>query len=343
MDYASPEGANYFRHHVDTEEKSSGTPVLDMYGRIVAIHTNTGCWSLDQADVTRGNSAFRLSALALISHTLQSLIASHGAWTSFASRDTPNSSGDHESFVSHRSAGLACSHPTSVMCRRKSDQAPWHDTGETVTCNMGGFSCINAQQSDALCDDYEVAYFCPSSTGSTSWIDDDGPAGAGDYERVAANVEKHATCEDPIGAQCSLVSSGADWTTTGEVVRCTASEGMVCVNNQQSDGQCHDYKARFVCPTYGGWSRWLDRDDVTGSGDNEPFTSHFNDGSVCPQPAGVQCRRKSDGRDWTGTGEAVSCTVTGGLVCLKADQPDGACDDYEVRWFYSNLLGNLCL
>jgi len=81
----------------------------------------------------------------------------------------------------------------------------------------------------------------------------------------------------------------------------------------------------------GNWTPWLDRDDETGTGDWEQLSDFVNAGQVCPNPLAVECRTTS-GTDWTLAGEVYSCTVAGGGVCLNAQQPDGYCLDYQVRF-----------
>lgn len=78
LDYASPVGANWFRHQVDTTGGSSGSGVLDGHGNLVGIHTNAGC--MTTAPIA-GNSAMRMSRLVPHSPTLQALVRSRILWT----------------------------------------------------------------------------------------------------------------------------------------------------------------------------------------------------------------------------------------------------------------------
>lgn len=82
----------------------------------------------------------------------------------------------------------------------------------------------------------------------TSWFDRDAPGGVGDYETLEAfKNEGYPVCASPIGVQCQTLN-GVDWTQTGEVYTCTPSAGGYCVNSQQPDGSCLDYRVRFLCP-----------------------------------------------------------------------------------------------
>ena len=56
----------------------------------------------------------------------------------------------------------------------------------------------------------------------------------------------------------------------------------------------------------------------------------------------TECRRVSDQLDYSLTGEifepGYECTPDKGLVCVNATQPDGVCNDYEVRFFCEGKL-----
>jgi hypothetical protein len=80
------------------------------------------------------------------------------------------------------------------------------------------------------------------------------------------------------------------------------------------------------------WGPWLDRDDGSGTRDDETLSSHLSEHRTCAKPAAVECRRKSDGRASSSTGEITTCSASIGFDCVNAQQPDGICDDYEVRF-----------
>lgn len=39
----------------------------------------------------------------------------------------------------------------------------------------------------------------------------------------------------------------ADYEMSGEVVSCSVEEGLRCLNEDQSDNMCEDYRVRFLC------------------------------------------------------------------------------------------------
>jgi hypothetical protein len=110
--------------------------------------------------------------------------------------------------------------------------------------------CLNSQQPDGTCDDYEVRFVCPPEELWSPWMNRDDPSGNGDGEHLGAlRAEGHQVCENPIGVQCRR-TDGVDYTLTGENVTCRPAGGE-CLNSQQSDGNCDDYQVRFACPTEG--------------------------------------------------------------------------------------------
>ena len=78
------------------------------------------------------------------------------------------------------------------------------------------------------------------------------------------------------------------------------------------------------------WTAWLDRDNPSGSGDWETLGS-FDLALVCQTPWDIECETLA-GIPWQDTGEVVTCSRTIGFVCKKADQSDGTCFDYRVRF-----------
>lgn len=79
LDYSSNQGANWFRHQVDTLGGSSGSGVLNDAGQLIGVHTNAGC---AQSGAIKGNSAMRMSKLVPHSPTLRALARSKILWSS---------------------------------------------------------------------------------------------------------------------------------------------------------------------------------------------------------------------------------------------------------------------
>jgi hypothetical protein len=81
------------------------------------------------------------------------------------------------------------------------------------------------------------------------------------------------------------------------------------------------------------WGPWLDHDDPTGNRDDETLTSLVSEHRTCAHPVAAECRRKSDAQESASTGEISTCSASAGFECINAKQPDGICDDYEVRFY----------
>jgi hypothetical protein len=98
---------------------------------------------------------------------------------------------------------------------------------------------------------------------------------------------------------------------------------------------CVPSKKRLCNDVY--WTDWLDRDNPGGVGDWETIGAFLNDNppvQICGgnDPVGIKCRTL-DGTDWQATGEAdLICDPSYGFRCKNEDQPDGRCEDYEVRF-----------
>ncbi len=79
----------------------------------------------------------------------------------------------------------------------------------------------------------------------TSWYDADDPGGTGDFETIGGTIP--APCPAPTAIECQT-TDGVDYAATGQVVTCDVSQGLICINAQQTDWTCLDYKVRFLCP-----------------------------------------------------------------------------------------------
>lgn len=84
-----------------------------------------------------------------------------------------------------------------------------------------------------------------------SWLDRDQPSGNGDYE-----IDHSGICAQPADIQVQWNDSGT-WqdvdlhnpaTIPDDLLRSDATRGVWCVNSEQSDASCEDYRVRFFCP-----------------------------------------------------------------------------------------------
>ncbi|KAK6189109.1 hypothetical protein SNE40_005148 [Patella caerulea] len=86
---------------------------------------------------------------------LQPTCAAGSQWTAYTSNDTPDGPGDIE-------VSIPCSSPSSIQARLVDNQAPYQ-TGEdfVLLSPTGGLTCLNDQQLDGECNNYEVRFCCP--------------------------------------------------------------------------------------------------------------------------------------------------------------------------------------
>ncbi len=102
--------------------------------------------------------------------------------------------------------------------------------------------------------------------------------------------------------------------------------------------QSNTLKAIHTDVKNGAWTPWVNSDTPGGKGDFE--TIHHT--TVTHQiPAIMNCKNRTrvecqttTGQPAASTGEVISCNTETGMLCLNAEQPDGACNhDYQVRFF----------
>ncbi|WP_309895088.1 hypothetical protein [Archangium sp.] len=87
-----------------------------------------------------------------------------GTWTAWLNRDAPSATGDWETLTDFISAGQVCANPTAIECRTTTG-LDWATTGEVYSCSVSasipGGVCVNDDQPDGQCLDYEVRFLCP--------------------------------------------------------------------------------------------------------------------------------------------------------------------------------------
>ncbi|MES1191385.1 MAG: PKD domain-containing protein [Steroidobacter sp.] len=119
-------------------------------------------------------------------------------------------------------------------------------------------------------------------------------------------------------------------------------EGLVCVNSDQEPGHsCHEYSIRYLCSvsnvdhTAATWSGWYNMDSVGNDGDYE---NRWKDQNICggATPIGIQARVLAGGSalDIMGPNDRLARFSPYGLTCNAADQVDGQCSNYVVRYDY---------
>jgi len=267
------------------------------------------------------DGAGQLTSRALVGvHSTSSCDVGAGSWSNDAAPDT--------SWINNIVYANEQFRQEAELSTRTSPMTVFTDTNATGDRYIGvpaGTNSTGAVPTNGSAS-FTFSIARPDPVTWTPWFDRDDESGNGDGEHLSALIAEGApVCAHPIFAQCRRRRDGVDYTATGEVVSCAPLRGSVCENANQPDGICDDYEVRFACPSDSLWSSWRNNDSPAGVGDEERSLP-------CANPLGAECRRRSDGVDHSLTGEVVSCTASGGAVCLNSQQADGTCDDYEVRF-----------
>ncbi|XP_060707891.1 uncharacterized protein LOC132833546 [Hemiscyllium ocellatum] len=172
----------------------------------------------------------------------------------------------------------------------------------------------------------------------TQWFDRDDPSGNGDYEDLV-NLRKaypNQICSNPTTCEVETTSGILESSSGDNITECSVSSGFICTNKDQQDGKCEDFKIRFTCPESfcSCKTEWFDRDDPSGKGDSEDLVNLRKDypEQICSNP--IACEVATTAGDSAGsTGDNIpECSILNGFTCTNADQEDGNCKDYKIRF-----------
>ncbi|XP_014665852.1 PREDICTED: hemocytin-like [Priapulus caudatus] len=209
-------------------------------------------------------------------------------WTQWMDSDTPFDNqpferqigvGDNELISQLRLEYAFCELPIDVECRTRDDQVPSDLTREQVTCDADtGFSCLNNQQYDNECENYEVRFFCqcnppltrPSTTlspttttsgsnivsclkhGWSEWMNSNDAEvhPLGDIEDINKLRQQFPLCqvENMEDIQCRVAGTKISHLVSGYNVRCDVLLGLRCINEEQVFGpRCPDFEISVYC------------------------------------------------------------------------------------------------
>lgn len=85
-----------------------------------------------------------------------------------------------------------------------------------------------------------------------------------------------------------------------------------------------------ICINYGPWISLTDPSSAL-FGDEELIDDVISASGVCNNPIEIECRTMSTRKDYTQTGQIVTCDLEQGLVCKNEQQSSYRCYNYEVR------------
>ncbi|XP_052092501.1 mucin-5AC-like [Mytilus californianus] len=233
----------------------------------------------------------------------------------------------------------------------------------------------------------------PCVDGSWSpWVDEKNPTtyALGDKEKSALEYQKASRfCSGGTihKVECWSTDIGAFHYSTGEVMKCTPTDGVICNNADNFPLPCTNYKIRYQCtcihntpqldtdkipstaattvPTgpmnpdtlqnhtrphkdqtttvsgsacRSGWSPYINENhpDTYALGDKEKSALEYQKAThFCAygKISTVECWDVDIDAAHYSSGEVMTCTPEGGVVCNNADNFPAPCSDYKIRYF----------
>jgi len=185
------------------------------------------------------------------------------------------------------------------------------------------------------------------------WMNHHGVGGSGDWELLPDEASQfpglYNTCQNPTILQAHVVDS-KDVFSTDDGIPDTLNtfdmqDGLVCINTDQSNGQCHDYQLRYLCD--GTWTNWINNDSPLGKGRGD-FERRSDPAykNICSAPTEMQAMTLVDvttpnprkvARIFTAPNDRLfEFNPQRGLGCQNVDQPSGHCANYVVRFICPN-------
>ncbi|XP_076461744.1 uncharacterized protein LOC143294198 [Babylonia areolata] len=352
-------------------------------GEIVTCDLNTGlvCSNGDNSPIPCSDYQVRYR---WYTPTAQPYTCTNG-WTDWINQDSPDTGdGDLEKLTDQEKQQLCPGGQLVEIECETTDGIKYYSSGEIVTCDLNtGLVCSNGDNSPIPCSDYKVRYRCKCSENVTStsnpvvtpyaqsvppslacpknfwtrWINKDSPTtGDGDHE-VLTDVERAVMCGGQItDIQCYTTGDIPSYS-SGEILTCDLTNGLVCNNNDNFPVPCSDYQIRYFCqcddvttvsPTFNtnapkqpiavqcAWSPWLNADSPDSMhndlGDLETIDLLKRTYGLCPTIIDMECRVVDSQVSVDAAGQSqVACDAHNGLRCYNREQGLSSCYDYEVR------------
>ncbi|XP_071530011.1 hemocytin-like isoform X2 [Panulirus ornatus] len=241
---------------------------------------------------------------------------------------------------------------------------------ERCTCQNNSIQCNllegcegNATESSAVTASILTTKYTPSIQWCNDWSpfykneekDSDGVMVSLDMLRI----QKDFVCENPTNATCREVVTKTSAADLGQNLICNAMDGLRCLN-QENEKDCYDYEISFFCAceettpvssitvTLGptttvapcdAWSPWINNNKPwQADGDIELRTLQQlqDDYQFCLEGylADIECVKATTGLI-KAADTGIMCDVQKGFRCVNADQIQGSCHDYKIRYYCS--------
>ncbi|XP_071181496.1 uncharacterized protein [Mytilus edulis] len=183
-------------------------------------------------------------------------------WDNWVNLHTPDASGDSEPIAEVKKHSHICINPMKIECRTATGSTA-DDLGQIISCDLwSGLQCDNMNQFDPNgCADYKVRLGCLKQTSECTqcvdrswspWVDERNPItyALGDKEKSGLEYQKASGfCSGGTihKVECWSTDIGVFHYSTGEVMKCTPIDGVVCNNADNYPITCTNYKIRYQC------------------------------------------------------------------------------------------------
>ncbi len=191
-----------------------------------------------------------------------------------------------------------------------------------------------------ISDHYDYETMPPNYEDSPfRWINDGALNSQGDRESFASAKENYPAilegCDLPLRMEVQVVGSPVAFeeptTLPSKLEYFNLEDGLKCNNTDQPGGTCADYRTSYLCE--GEWLGPFNMDTPGYDGDDE---SRWKIPGLCESPTAIRAVASFPGSDALfasfGPSDRLEELSPKGLTCKNADQSDGQCANYVVRY-----------
>jgi len=162
------------------------------------------------------------------------------------------------------------------------------------------------------------------------------------FPSVPRNLEAHAVGIDAANSFIATPAFSQNFGIAETLKSFNLKDGLVCLNSDQDPFvTCRDFDVSYLCKN-GNWTQFFNHTVNSSGGDDHEERSFSNTQIVAAcgnsQPVGIRARYFINGRGGqipqiiVGPNDRLARFSQYGLTCNNADQPDGQCSNYVVRF-----------
>ena len=171
--------------------------------------------------------------------------------------------------------------------------------------NTSGGTTTNWKDIAEVLDNTAVKY--PNQSFAPTWS----AAGISFKDFMALPADQRASMAALEAARGPLV--GSAMSPFDRILRTSRNNRHASIPEDLLPAFLDELRTAFALPGYAPvWTGWLNRDNPGGNGDGEHFGLFT--GMPCQAPLTAECRRASDGVDWSRTGDVMRCSAAGAAL-----------------------------